>query len=72
MNTSLSQRIQINDRDDILSFDGVRFSGGALTQCLQPSPEGRWYRIKGVENGTLVIETKVDTPATAADTPATA
>ena len=65
MTAILSQRIQINDRDDVVFFDGVRFSGEALTQALQPSPEGRWFRIKGVENGVLVIETRVDTPATA-------
>lgn len=55
---NLSQRVLIDDANDIISIDGVLFSGAMLGFFTKPTPAGFWFRFTAVENGKLIVERK--------------
>jgi hypothetical protein len=60
-NTKLmSELVSINDAEDILTYDGVRITGALLHVFARPTPEGQWFRIIKLENGTATVEVRRD------------
>lgn len=58
MNKPLSERVQLDDARDVMTIDGVQFSGELLAFFTTATKPGYWFRFLGVENGKLIVQQK--------------
>jgi hypothetical protein len=46
--------------DDVLTIEGIRYSGDLFRYFALETPPGRWIRILKREDGRITLEQKVD------------
>lgn len=57
---SLSRRLVVDDAADLVTIDGCRVAGEALSAFTRPTPEGRWLRVVSTADGVIVVEERGD------------
>lgn len=67
---ALSRRLVVDDAADLITIDGCRVAGEALSAFTRPTPAGEWLRVVSTDGGVIVVEVCRDlVQAPAADEP---
>lgn len=59
MNNRKHLEFSYDEKEDILTVEGVRYSGDYFRFLAKEPPDPRWFRMKKREDGIVIVQTTI-------------